>query len=171
MGSLCSMKYLKSFRTVMVDFSGLESYLRQSFEEEFLVGAVDLSLVRDRISSPRLMSFGVRAFSHGGLSLVGDSYLDQHTMLCDGLQKTSAISLDEWSLISDRVEYVDSYDFRDPTVMKLQVWSVSPRSLDPFAMALGVALSYKRSELIAESRISLALDELVSRWGYFTDDF
>ncbi len=171
MESLYSMKNLKSFRTVMVDFPCLESYLRKAFEEEFLVGAVDLSLVRDRISSPRIMSFGVRAFSHGCLSLAGDSYLDQHTMLGDGLQKTSAISLDEWSLISDRVEYVDSYDFRDPTVMKLQIWSVSPRSLDPFAMALGVALSYKRSELIAESRISLALDELLSRWGYFTDDF
>lgn len=165
------MKSLRGFCTVMVDFPDLESYLRRSFKEEFMVGAVDLNMVRDRISSPRLMSFGVRAFTHQGLAVAGDSYLDKFTMLGDGLQKTFALSLDNWNLISDRIEYVENYDFRDPTVVKLQIWSVAPHSLGPFAMAMAVALSYKRSELIAESRISLALGDLVSQWGYFTDDF
>ncbi|AFO50372.1 hypothetical protein T1E_4543 [Pseudomonas putida DOT-T1E] len=38
-------------------------------------------------------------------------------------------------------------------------------------MAVAVALSFTRAELMAESRISLAVDELMSKWGYFADDF
>jgi hypothetical protein len=55
--------------------------------------------------------------------------------------------------------------------MKLQIWPFDPKSLDDFAMTVAVALSYTPAELMAESRISLALDELVGEWGFFTDEF
>ncbi len=38
-------------------------------------------------------------------------------------------------------------------------------------MAIGVALSYTPDELLAEPRISLAIGELVERWGYYTEEF
>jgi len=69
------------------------------------------------------------------------------------------------------MEFVDEYDLRDASVMKLQVWPYPPQSLDDFAMVIAVALSYMPNELMAESRISLAIDELVSEWGFYTDEF
>jgi hypothetical protein len=38
-------------------------------------------------------------------------------------------------------------------------------------MAVAVALSYTPAEQMAESRISAAIDELVGRGGFFTDEF
>lgn len=156
---------------MMVNQPDLESSLRSELAWEFSRNPVDLRLVRDLVSSPRLMSFGVRAFSHPGLAVAGDTYLDRLTMLADGYHKTYAMHIDYWKDIACQVEYVEHCEFREPGVMKLQVWSVDPNKLDPFAMAIAVALSYKRAELLEESRISSALNELVSRWGYFSDDF
>ncbi|WP_157831733.1 hypothetical protein [Pseudomonas sp. 02C 26] len=155
----------------MVDHPGLEAVLRKILEEEFASGAVDLAALRDLVSSPRLMSYGVRAFNHSKLVMAGDTFLDAHTMLADGVQKTYAISFDEWEMIKGEVEYVDRCDFRDDSVMQIQVWSTDPLILDEFAMIIAVALSYKKSELLAESRISSALHELTSPWGYYTDGF
>ncbi|MCX2690105.1 hypothetical protein OO256_06385 [Pseudomonas sp. DCB_CB] len=155
----------------MVDEQNLEASLRRSLKCEFARGAVDLTAVRDLVSSPRLLSFGVKAFTHSGLVRAGDSFLDAHTMLADGAQKTYAMSLAEWKLIEGRTEYVNHCDLRDGSVMKLQIWSVDPLALDAFAMGIAIALSYKRSELLAESRISSALNELMSKWGYYCDDF
>lgn len=155
----------------MVDEPDLETLLRSTLELEFSKGAVDLASLRDHVSSPRLLSFGVKVFSHQGLVFAGDSFLDNHTMLADCVQKTYAISLYEWRLIEASVECVEHCDFRDDSVMKLQVWSVDPLALSAFAMGVAVALSYKHSELIAESRISSALHELMSPWGFYSDEF
>lgn len=38
-------------------------------------------------------------------------------------------------------------------------------------MAVAVALSFTPGELMADSRISLAIDEIVREWGYFADEF
>jgi len=92
-------------------------------------------------------------------------------MLADGGQKTYAISLDEWREIEGSVERIDYYDFRDRSLMKVQIWSVNPLTLSSFAMGVAVALSYKRSELQAESRISSALNELMMPWGYYAEEF
>lgn len=117
------------------------------------------------------MSFGVKAFNHPGLAFAGDSFLDTCTMLADGVQKTYAMSIYEWRQIEASVEYVEQCDFRDASVMKIQVWSVDPLKLSAFARGVAVALSYKRSELLAESRISSALHELMSPWGFYSDEF
>lgn len=155
----------------MVDQPCLEDSLRRILACDFARGRVDLSMVREHVSSPRLMSYGVRRFSHPRLAPAGDTFLDAHTMLADGIHKTYAISFNEWERIQEKVQFVESCDFRDEAVIKIQVWSVDPLELDAFAMRVAVALSYKRSELLAESRVSSALDELMSPFGYYADEF
>ncbi len=113
----------------------------------------------------------VRAFSHSALAEAGDTFLDSRTLLADYPQKTMAISLTNYLLLEGTVEVVDKYSASDASVMKLQVWPFEPGELNEFAMAVAVALSYTPAELMAESRISLAIDELVGKWGFYTDEF
>ncbi|WP_460091699.1 hypothetical protein [Pseudomonas sp. S2_E02] len=97
--------------------------------------------------------------------------MDSRTRLADYPQKSIAISLTNYLLLEGAIEVVEEYSPNDPAVMKLQVWPFEPGDLNEFAMAVAVALSYTPAELMAESRISLAINELVGKWGFFTDDF
>ncbi|EOG6098579.1 TPA: hypothetical protein RQ837_003576 [Pseudomonas aeruginosa] len=117
------------------------------------------------------MSFYVKAFSHPAMIAVGDTYLDAFTMLADSEQKTFALSVADWLELRARIELVNEFSWRDTSVMSLHVWPFDPNGLAPFAMAIGVALSYTPDELLAEPRISLAIGELVERWGYYTEEF
>ena len=54
---------------------------------------VDLEKVRSYVSSPRLMDVYVRQFPTEDQFFVGDSFLDQRTMLADSLQRTYGLSL------------------------------------------------------------------------------
>jgi hypothetical protein len=155
----------------MANYPNLEDHLRRSLAWEFDQGAVDLRHVRNFVSSPRLSSFAVQAFSHSALVVAGDSYLDARTRLADYPQKTMAISLASYLLLEGTVEVVNEYSPNDPSLMKLQIWPFEPGDLNEFAMAVAVALSYTPAELMAESRISLAINELVGKWGFFTDEF
>ncbi|MDD1976206.1 hypothetical protein NPS20_07460 [Pseudomonas putida] len=92
-------------------------------------------------------------------------------MMADGNQKTYAISIDDWLNISDEVEMLEFCKPFDSAVMNLKVWPFAPSALNDFAMAVAVALSFTPAELMAESRISLAVDELMAEWGYFADGF
>lgn len=92
-------------------------------------------------------------------------------MLADNTQKTYAISLREWTLLMGSLTFVDEFLARDTSVMHIQVWPFDPASLDDFAMVVAVALSYTPAELNAESRIALAIDDLVQQWGYSADWF
>lgn len=154
----------------MANHPELESFLRKRFDWEFQRGKVDFQQVRSVVSSPRLMSFNARCFSHPGLVIAGESYLSQHTMIMDGYRKTYAISHQEWLDICGKVELLEVCEPFDSTVMSIQVWPFKPVELDRFSMAVAVALSFSPAELMAESRISLAVDELVSEWGYHADD-
>lgn len=156
---------------VMASHPNLQNHLRRELEWEFSKGPVDLRYVRSLVSSPRLVSLCVRAFSHPVLVEAGDTFLDCRTMLADYPQKTRAISLTNYLTLVDAVETVDEYHPHDASVMKLQVWPYEPGGLSDFAMAVAVALSYTPAELMAESRISAAIDELVGKWGFFTDEF
>ncbi|WP_141099652.1 hypothetical protein [Pseudomonas sp. K2I15] len=156
---------------VMATHPNLENHLRGELKWEFSQGLVDLRHVRSLVSSPRLISLSVRAFSHPALAEAGDTFLDSRTRLADYPQKTWAMSLVNFLPLADAVEIVEEYNPNDPSVMKLQVWPYEPGALNDFAMTVAVALSYTPAELMAESRISLAIDELVSEWGYFTDGF
>ncbi|WP_434704898.1 hypothetical protein J3P85_03255 [Pseudomonas sp. Z1-12] len=156
---------------VMATHPNLENRLRGELKWEFNQGLVDLRHVRSLVSSPRLISLCVRAFSHPALGEAGDTFLDSRTLLADYLQKTMAISLTNYLLLEGAVEVVDEYSPNDPSVMKLQIWPYEPGDLNEFAMTVAVALSYTPAELMAESRISLAINELVGKWGFFTDGF
>ena len=165
------MTAIKAIAVVMANHPDLLEHIRGALAWEFERGPVDLKLVRSLVSSPRLMSFYVKPFTHPELSVAGDSYLDERTMLADDYRKTYAISMSAWQGIAEQVEFVEDYMPRDASVMKLQVWPFDPKCLSDFAMAVAVALSFTPGELIQEDRISLAIDELVSQYGFFTDGF
>jgi len=165
------MNVIANSRIVMADHPNLKEHLRRELAWEFGQGLVDLKYVRSLVSSPLLMSFCVRAFTHPMLASAGNTYLDTRTMLADWPLETRAISLCEFTRLEGMLAFVDEYSPSDASLIKLQVWPYNPQSLDGFAMAIAVALSYTPSELMQESRISLAIDELVGEWGYFTDGF
>ncbi|QKG68526.1 hypothetical protein HP062_24585 [Pseudomonas sp. B14-6] len=165
------MELITAPTVVMADHPNLQDHLRRELEWDFSQGPVDLRYVRSLVSSPRLRSLFVRVFSHCALAEAGDTFLDSRTLLADYPQKTMAISLTNYLLLEGTVEVVDKYSPSDASVMKLQVWPFEPGDLNEFAMAVAVALSYTPAELMAESRISAALDDLVSEWGYYTDEF
>jgi len=155
----------------MATHPNLENHLCGELKWEFNQGLVDLRHVRSLVSSPRLRSLCVRAFSHPALAEAGDTFLDSRTRLADYPQKTMAISLTNYLLLEGTIEFVEEYSPNDTSVMKLQIWPYEPRDLNEFAMAVAVALSYTPAELMAESRISAAIDDLVSEWGYYADEF
>ncbi|MDP5542491.1 hypothetical protein P3769_15460 [Pseudomonas aeruginosa] len=161
----------KANRVVTADYPDLERVLRSELEYEFSRGPVDLKEVRNLVSSPRLQSLYLRSFTHPDLVEAGGTFLDKHTMLADAPQKTFAVSSDRWRSIARHVVEVREFSPRDQSVMQVQLWPFDPRSLDDFAMVIAVALSYMPNELVEESRISLALGEMVGKWGYFTDTF
>jgi len=155
----------------MADLPDLHAYLRRRLEWAFERGKVDFKIIRSIVSSPNLTSMYVRDFSHPCLCVAGETYLDARTMLADRGQRTYALSLTSWKQLADSVEVVDEYLFTDLSIMRLQVWPFDPRVLDDFQMAVAVALSFTPGELMADSRISLAIDEIVCEWGYFADEF
>ena len=155
---------------VMANHPDLESFLRKRFEWEFQQGKVDFQRVRSMVSSPRLMSYSVQCFSHPGLAVAGESYLSLHTMIAEGSRKTYAISMQDWLEITDVVESVEWCEPFDKALMNVQVWPFAPSKLGPFAMAVAVGLSFTPMELIAESRISSAIDEMIAEWGYYADE-
>lgn len=163
------LKALYHSHTVMANYPELENYLRKRLEWEFQQGKVDFRHVRNVVSSPKLESYTIRCFSHPGLKMAGDSYLSLHTMVADGYRKTYALSMADWHEISDAVEKVDWCEPFDEAVMSIQVWPFQPRELDGFAMGVAVALSFSPAELMADSRISSAVDELMMKWGYYAD--
>lgn len=163
------MKLTSAARLVMADHPDLLMYLRQRLAWEFENGIVDFKLLRSLVSSPNLAAMYVRAFSHPALCAAGETYLDARTMLADRRQRTYALSLSEWEQLAQRVEVLDEYQFTDLSIMKLQIWPFDPRVLDDFQMAIAVSLSFLPSELMADSRVSLAIDELVQDWGFYAD--
>ncbi|WP_322979282.1 hypothetical protein [Pseudomonas sp. C11] len=156
---------------VMANHPNLQQYLTRVLDWEFSRGPVDFALIRNFVSSPRLMSFSIKAFSHPALCPAGDTYLDTRTMLADYPQKSFALALGEWEVLKMHVEFVNEFTSLDASVMNIQVWPFDPRLLDDFQMVVAVALSYTSAELTSESRISLAINELVQQWGYYTDEF
>jgi hypothetical protein len=77
--------------------------------------------------------------------------------------------MQDWLEISDVVEKVEWCEPFEKEVMNIQIWPFSPSKFDGFSMGVAVALSFTPAELMAESRISLAVDELLGKWGYHAD--
>lgn len=129
----------------------------------------DFDNIRRLISSPRLCDMYVRELDVTNYVMVGDSFLDQRTMLAAPPQKTVGISLSTWHSMQNNVETVRSYNYADKSISVVQVWPFDPATLDEPMMRLAVALSYTTAELKAESRIVGALNNILSDIGYFID--
>ncbi|HCL3145380.1 TPA: hypothetical protein N2A34_003139 [Pseudomonas aeruginosa] len=158
-------------RVVMANHPNLLTYLKRELDFEFSNGAVDLRLVRGYVSSPRLFDFYAKGIELPGMIEAGDTYLDRRTMLADRSQKTFALSYSDWLQNQPRFEVIESFAARDSSIVNIQVWPYAPAELDEFQMAIAVALAYTKRELDAESRISSAIDDVVSAYGFFTDEF
>ncbi|MEK2607959.1 hypothetical protein WLF18_02405 [Pseudomonas shirazensis] len=128
-----------------------------------------LFVLRSIVSSPRLKDICVRGFPLQGLVLVGDSYLDEYTMLAGEPQKTYAISLADWQAQEKKAEIVTDFHFRDSSVTKLQIWPFDPRTLDEDQLRIAVAVNFNEFEIFDEPRLSLALGELLECFKVTTD--
>ncbi|MDI1332428.1 hypothetical protein [Pseudomonas sp.] len=130
---------------------------------------IDIERVRSYVSSPRLMDFSVRNFSAEKPAAVGDTFLDERTMLADAPQKTYGIFFGDWEVLKPQIELVDAYHHNDKGVINIQVWAFDPTLLNEHQARLAIALSYTRLELYAEPRIIGALNDILEEVGFFVD--
>lgn len=155
-------------RLIMANTDGLMGLVKGYLEE---LGAKKIMYLRSLVSSPRLMDHFVRGFDTEIYALVGDSFLDLHTMLGDYDNKTYGVSLVEWGALKDKLEVVDSFSFRDTSVSRVQVWAFDPKDLDHDSMRIAVACSYHDLELIREPRIFGAIEDLLTDLQIDADPF
>ncbi|WP_162556260.1 hypothetical protein [Pseudomonas sp. 31-12] len=127
---------------------------------------IDFDLVKNFVSSPRIMDIYVRDVVIETPTFVGDSYLDQITMLADKRQKTVGISLKTWAVLEKTAGRVEKYHFNDASISVLQIWPFDPMSLSDDHLKIAIALSYTTGELRAESRIVGALNEVLEGLGF-----
>lgn len=130
---------------------------------------IDIETIRSYVSSPRLMDIYVRQFPVQHQFFVGNSFLDQRTMLADSQQRTYGVSLLSWLVLQTNVEIVEDYHYSDSSVAKIQIWPFAPRSLTEPQTRLAVALSYTSLELYAEPRIIGSLNDILEEIGFFVD--
>lgn len=129
---------------------------------------IDLEDVRGVVSSPRLFDVAVQDLKESLVS-VGDTFLDQRSMLADWPQRTYGVSLERWRILSSKTQLIGAFHHNDASVSKIQVWSFEPGSLTEMQMRLAVALTYTNAELRAESRIVGALNHVLNDLGFCLD--
>jgi hypothetical protein len=129
---------------------------------------IDIEHVRPFVSSPRLMDVCIRNFS-AQKTFVGNSFLDQRTMLADNIQRTYGISLLQWESLKSEVELIENYHPGNACIAKVQIWPFCPSTLTEDQGRLAVALSYTYLELYSEPRIVGALNYLLEEIGFFVD--
>ncbi len=125
--------------------------------------------LRSLVSSPRLSDHFVRNLDTSGLALVADSFLAEHTMLGDHRQRSYGVSLEVWGGMKKSVEIVKDFHFTDITVSRVQVWPFDPSLLGLDAMKIAVAISITDLEMIYESRIFGAVNDLLTDYRIDAD--
>ncbi|HCF3403494.1 hypothetical protein JEZ23_21085 [Pseudomonas aeruginosa] len=156
---------------VMANQPELHRHLKAAMAIGPASAPVNLSRVRDFVSSPRLFDVYVKGPASAGMAPAGDTFLDMHTLLADKTPKTYALSLTTWQTCRNNLAVVQEFSPHDGGIICVQVWPFEIETLDHFQTVIAVAMSYTRAELEAESRISSALDELVEEYGFFADEF
>lgn len=137
-------------------------------------GTLGFSQLRSLISSPRLADYWIQDLSLDGLVEVGDSFLTKYSMLGDWDYKTYGIELSAWERIKGKSVMLErgdlkAADARKNCVTRLQIWPFDPSTLGTEAMKLAVAVSYAPLELIYESRIVGAINEMLEAYGIDSD--
>ncbi|MGE8063232.1 hypothetical protein [Pseudomonas sp. NPDC089547] len=120
--------------------------------------------LRALVSSPRLSDHFVRGIDTSGLVLVADSFLSEYTMMGDHAQRSYGVALEEWMRIKGGLKEVESFHFTDSSVVRIQVWPFDPAELKLDAMKVAVALTFTDLEMIYESRICGAVDDLLAEY-------
>ncbi|QZA96064.1 hypothetical protein K3369_20120 [Pseudomonas mandelii] len=160
-------------------------------------GLIDIERVKDYVSTPRLADFHVRGprgvvmekgyfekteqadpevRTHNGVDLiqVGDSFLNERTMLADGTQKTYAISIqqvEEFKQCRDLVLEDEKFDhdFADVNVAQIQIWPFDPAQLSEEQLVLAVAISYSPRDWLVNERVAGAVDALIRPLGFYVN--
>ncbi len=88
-------------KLVMADEPDLLERVQKHFRDESVLsdGRTPMRVLRSLVSSPRLADYTVLGFNSDGFVHVGDSFLDEHTMLADWTQKTYGVELSTWKRI------------------------------------------------------------------------
>ena len=158
-------------KLVMADESDLLERVQKHFRDESVLsdGRTPMRVLRSLVSSPRLADYTVRGFNADGFVHVGDSFVDEHTMLADCTQKTYGVELSTWKRIRADLEVITGFGFRDASVTRIQVWPFDPMSLSFDALKIAVAVSYTDVELIREERVVGALNDLLDIYNFEAD--
>ncbi|KJU79269.1 hypothetical protein N619_13710 [Ectopseudomonas oleovorans] len=155
-------------RVVMANEPDLIKKLKDTLPE--IEGYVQLSDVRGYVSSPKIAEIHVRGLHGASLVAVGDTYLEERTLLADRAQKTYAVpilTLDQF--LADK-EVIDEPDFRDVNATRIEVWSFDPADLSPDMLTLAVALSYTIREFMQNERAAGAVNELIKPLGFIVPE-
>ncbi|MFJ2684241.1 hypothetical protein ACIOYV_10920 [Pseudomonas sp. NPDC087342] len=158
---------IESIRFGMVNRKGLINDLKNHFGRKGHL--IELEDVKKCTSSPRLFDLMIRQLPTEGLVHVGDTFLDQRTMLADSPQRTYGVSLSQWQGMQKHVEVVDVFHVNEFSVSKVQVWPFDPGSLGEEEARLAIALSYTAAELYAEPRIVGALNDVLDELGFWVN--
>lgn len=127
---------------------------------------IQLSDVRGYVSSPKLAEMYVQGLHGAGLVAVGDTYLDERTMLADRAQKTYAVPILSLDHFLAGKEVIGEPGFRDTNATRIEIWSFDPAALSPDALKLAVALSYTPREFMENERAAGAVNELIKPLGF-----
>ena len=96
---------------------------------------------------------------------VGDTYLSEHTMLSDLPRPTYGMSIRLWSSAHCTPLTPEQVDWRDGSMVRLQLWPFDPYSLNERQLRLAVAVSFTDLELLNDPRLSGALEELLEDYN------
>lgn len=165
MGRLIPMVQLQ-----MINEPGIAERLKSNLREA--TGSISLTELRNCISNPRIRDFYVRDFDASGLPLAGVSALSEISMLADNLQKTYAISLNDWRARERTLQLVDAFHFQDPSISIVQVWYCDPREiyLHELTWLLALTVSFTDCELRSCERTCGAINEVLKPHGFALED-
>lgn len=154
----------------MINEPSLAEQLKSNLREA--TGNISLTEVRNCISNPRIRDFYVRDFDASGLPLAGVSALSEISMLADDVQKTYAISLNEWRARQEMLQLVDDFHFQDPSVSIVQAWYCDPREiyLHELTWLLALTVSFTDCELRRCERTCGAINEVLKPHGFALED-
>ncbi|MFT0475086.1 hypothetical protein ACMSI6_14230 [Pseudomonas antarctica] len=127
--------------------------------------AVPLYVLKSFISSPRLFDVFLRKFNSEDFVVVGDTFLEKHTMLGDNKQKTYAVPIGKWKTLQFLYQDISDFETKDEEVSKIQVWSFDPLDLNYEQMILAIAVAYNELELLEEPRLCGALNDLLFHYN------
>lgn len=130
--------------------------------------------LKSLVSSPRLAEYWIQDLNTDGLVEVGDSFLNKHTMLGDWDYKSYGMELSAWEKIKGESVMLEYGDLKraeagNHKIIRLQIWPFNPATLSLEEMKIAVAVSYAPLELIYESRIFGAINEMLEEYGIDAD--